>query len=691
MSEITVNVAEDETVRVTVTESGPAGPTGPTGATGATGPEGPQGDPADESNIAAAVDAHDADTASHTDKVSVTGDTMTGPLTLAGNASSALHATPLQQVQALLADLVDSSPAALDTLAELAAALADDPNFATTITNALAAKETPAGAQAKVDALAGELALCAAPTGVAATDTAAVAAAIAALPSTGGTVLLRRGTYVGRFAVDKNNVVLRGMGQGATVLKLTSGLTTGAQTLTITADRVTVRDLTVDGNKAAQTIPVDEIRQADGIGIYADHVTIENVHVKDAAGHGIIVWNEATATHDTCPNASKAAGARRYCQIRHNVVENNGHTSDSRSAIDIATSNTNVDNVIAHNLVIMGADTSSGITMHGGARTVIAGNIIVCTDRERAVMVHTGSYACRVVNNIIVKAAGSSGVVVGIATDALTDTLVADNYFESDRNGARFFAITGTVTNIDIHDNRVKFSASATATRTLIYLDATAAISGIVVHNNDVTNYDKLVHDSAGSAEKETRILLRDGLGLPPLRTGIYLSSPCTVSTGTYSNGVLYASPLWLATPRVLDRLAMEVTVVGAAGALYRLGLYSDDGVGRPNKLLADGGTVAADVGTGAKEVTINVTLGAGLYWMVAVLQGAPASAPTVRQNNGVVDGVAASVALDAAQGNVSGYNLGSGITGALPATAPAISSTSSRVPRVVARTGAAV
>jgi hypothetical protein len=43
-------------------------------------------------------------------------------------------------VQAVVAALVDSSPAALNTLNELAAALGDDPNFATTMTNALAAK-----------------------------------------------------------------------------------------------------------------------------------------------------------------------------------------------------------------------------------------------------------------------------------------------------------------------------------------------------------------------------------------------------------------------------------------------------------------------------------------------------------------------------------------------------------------------
>ncbi|HAX5099012.1 TPA: phage tail protein [Escherichia coli] len=44
-------------------------------------------------------------------------------------------------VRKLLAALVDSSPEALDTLNELAAALGDDPNFATTMTNALAGKQ----------------------------------------------------------------------------------------------------------------------------------------------------------------------------------------------------------------------------------------------------------------------------------------------------------------------------------------------------------------------------------------------------------------------------------------------------------------------------------------------------------------------------------------------------------------------
>ncbi|WP_145592165.1 phage tail protein, partial [Yersinia bercovieri] len=62
----------------------------------------------------------------------------TTPTAAAGNSTQQLANTAF--VQAALAALVASSPAALDTLKELADALGNDPNFATTMTNALAGK-----------------------------------------------------------------------------------------------------------------------------------------------------------------------------------------------------------------------------------------------------------------------------------------------------------------------------------------------------------------------------------------------------------------------------------------------------------------------------------------------------------------------------------------------------------------------
>ncbi|MDR5018888.1 phage tail protein [Yersinia rochesterensis] len=62
----------------------------------------------------------------------------TTPTPVAGNNTQQLANTAF--VQAAIAALVASSPAALDTLKELADALGNDPNFATTMTNALAGK-----------------------------------------------------------------------------------------------------------------------------------------------------------------------------------------------------------------------------------------------------------------------------------------------------------------------------------------------------------------------------------------------------------------------------------------------------------------------------------------------------------------------------------------------------------------------
>lgn len=70
--------------------------------------------------------------------------TPTAPTAAPGSNSTQISTTEF--VQAALAALVDSSPAALDTLNELAAALGDDPNFAATITAALALKVATTGA-----------------------------------------------------------------------------------------------------------------------------------------------------------------------------------------------------------------------------------------------------------------------------------------------------------------------------------------------------------------------------------------------------------------------------------------------------------------------------------------------------------------------------------------------------------------
>ncbi|EHQ92082.1 hypothetical protein [Desulfosporosinus youngiae] len=64
--------------------------------------------------------------------------TPTAPTAVTATNNTQIATTAF--VKAAVAALVDSAPAALDTLNEIAAALGDDPNFATTVTNLIETK-----------------------------------------------------------------------------------------------------------------------------------------------------------------------------------------------------------------------------------------------------------------------------------------------------------------------------------------------------------------------------------------------------------------------------------------------------------------------------------------------------------------------------------------------------------------------
>lgn len=69
--------------------------------------------------------------------------TPAAPTATAGTNTTQIATTAF--VTGAISDLADSAPATLDTLNELAAALGDDANFSTTVTNSIAAKLPLAG------------------------------------------------------------------------------------------------------------------------------------------------------------------------------------------------------------------------------------------------------------------------------------------------------------------------------------------------------------------------------------------------------------------------------------------------------------------------------------------------------------------------------------------------------------------
>ena len=99
--------------------------------------------------ITSAIIADGAITASAITNTSITADKLHTTLDLTGKAVTVATATAGDNdttaastafVSTAIANLADSAPSTLNTLNELAAALGDDANYATTTTNAIAAK-----------------------------------------------------------------------------------------------------------------------------------------------------------------------------------------------------------------------------------------------------------------------------------------------------------------------------------------------------------------------------------------------------------------------------------------------------------------------------------------------------------------------------------------------------------------------
>lgn len=157
-----------------------------------------------------------------------------------------------------------------------------------------------------------------------------------------------------------------------------------------------------------------------------------------------------------------------------------------------------------------------------------------------------------------------------------------------------------------------------------------------------------------------------------------------SVSTSSaVANDNLRASPFYARADLTIDRIGCEVTAAGSAGCTVRLGIYADNGSGYPGALVIDAGTVSG-AAVASAEITVNTQLKAGLYWFAAVVQGSPASSPTLRVTNGA-SFTPGATSLAAALTAASGYGA-SGVSAALPATFPAGSNVVGLAPRVAVR-----
>lgn len=121
-------------------------------------------------------------------------------------------------------------------------------------------------------------------------------------------------------------------------------------------------------------------------------------------------------------------------------------------------------------------------------------------------------------------------------------------------------------------------------------------------------------------------------------RTGNYyanfLTGGAQTTQGLASANSLRAFPFYVPKLSRFDRIAIRVTTAGTGPTpRVRLGIYKDNGNIYPSSLVMDAGELDVSA-TGVKELTINISLPEGLYWIALVGQDTTSLAVAATPNS---------------------------------------------------------
>lgn len=151
----------------------------------------------------------------------------------------------------------------------------------------------------------------------------------------------------------------------------------------------------------------------------------------------------------------------------------------------------------------------------------------------------------------------------------------------------------------------------------------------------------------------------------PTIRSGAWHKFPAYGANGTANVPAdrMFALPIWPGRACTLTGIAANVTLALAGGQI-RMGLYASDGV-IPTSLVADYGTVSADI-SGVRQITsMSTALRPVLYYLIAGRQGGVLNLglTTLATGDPIV-----SESSPAFTGSLNAYYM-AGVSGTLPST----------------------
>jgi len=452
-------------------------------------------------------------------------------------------------------------------------------------------------------------------------DQNAINSAIAALPSTGGSVVLLDGTYNinGTITVNKANVSLTGQG-ASTILKRTydesASDTAGVVTITVAND--TVSSLEVDGSKATYT-------NANDYGIFlkrsvacvpaADNARILDDTVISAAGSGIYVSGTGG-----CPDGNalisgnQVTGSNNGIEIngsnRAQVVSNNTYSNTNRGLF-IHDNDTSI--IVSNNTSY--SNGTAGVDIGASNGVILDGNVFSANGTDG---IRSGSTTnLTVSNNLSTGNTGGMGIdIVGSVTSAI----ISNNRVVN--NSSRGISVVSSIGSLSISGNTVDSNA---AEGILVSNNPTTMQinSNVVTNNGGSGGSNSIYVSNVSGTDTNTQVVgntITDTVGtgfaikIDATVNGAYLSNNVYSGTGATSisdggTGTIYADQLDANGNIILSGQAgLGLNVVSPSDSVQVAGSLVQNGLATPAAP-----TVAAQGTTGATTWGYKVTAYDGL------------------------------------------------------------------------------
>lgn len=243
-------------------------------------------------------------------------------------------------------------------------------------------------------------------------DDVEINAAIQALPSTGGEIVILDGTYniTATIAMNKDNVKLSGNGV-ATVLKRMWNSSTEEGIITVTAANggCSVENLHIDGNKGSYT-------SSKNCGIYlkGENTTVTGNTCNNNSAYGVYLYfgsNNNTVTGNTCNNNNCGIYLRGNNSEINTVTGNICNNNDYGIQLAGSKRNTVTGNICNNN-------SDSGILLSSNESNSVTGN--TCNNNKYGIYLYslsknntvTGNTCCNN-NNCGIYLIGSNTTVTG--------------------------------------------------------------------------------------------------------------------------------------------------------------------------------------------------------------------------------------------------------------------------------------